>query len=422
MATTWMSDDMIWEVRTTGLADNGAAWRDTGAPSTDYTQQDAPQWSQDGDLSSDATGLIYTSVAGGFTANMVGNTLHISGGNPVFITRWVEITGFIDANNITVKGTSGANKGTITGGDGRIGGALIEPRYAMQNATYGAKIHVKAGTYNASGSYSMLIGQAQNFIQLLGYNASRGDSPRDNDRPLFNMAGSSFLLASYTLSKHFRVSSTAANGLQASSYMALENVYVENTTAVATRNGMLFSNYSRIVDCEATCPNSAGGDGIAAGLGNLFLSCYVHHSDVGFNLTNPTGNTFLHNIIANCNVHGLYMSPSAASYNLKVLLNTFYDNAIDIEANRNVNAAFIWGNIFEDGTDGVTWFSDLGDAVQLDWNNFHGKAGNDVTNVTKGPNTSSYDPLFETPGSDFRLQNASDCRGRVPSIYLAVGL
>lgn len=423
MATTWISDNMIWEVRTEGQPDNGGGWLDAGGASTDYTQQDAPEWSEDADLSSDGTGVIITSVAGGFTANMVGNVLYITGGNPAFTARWVEITGFTDANTITVKGNIGLNKGTITGGNGRIGGALIEPRYVMTNATYGAVIHVKAGTYNAAAAWSMAPGQLSNYGQMLGYNASRGDSPRGNNRPLFNMGAFTFVMQNYILGKHFRLSGTPANACDIRASAILENVYIENTSALANRVAlrMAASSQSRVLDCEITCPNSAGGKGVDSSYNNTFISCYVHHADVGFSL--PGGNhTLLHNIIANCDVHGVYISPAASSYNINVLLNAFYNNGIDIEVINRLYSSFIWGNIFEGGADGVTWWTDLGDVVELDYNNFHGKSGNDVTNVSKGVHATADDPLFVTPGTDFRLQDASPCRDRVPSIFLAVGL
>ncbi len=112
-----------WYVRKSGNELNGGGWDSTIAGAgTNYADQDATQLSIT-DLVSTASTTV-TSVAGGFTSAMVGNMLRLASatGTPVADSagsRYLAITGFTDANTLTVDKTSG----TYTLGVARIGGA-----------------------------------------------------------------------------------------------------------------------------------------------------------------------------------------------------------------------------------------------------------------------------------------------------------
>ena len=141
----------VWEIRTTGLDTNGGCWNNTGGSSTDYSQQDAPQLNLT-DVTSNAAGTAWSSVAGGFTANMVGSCVRLTSGTN-FTVGTYQITVYTSTNAVTVDrdSTSGAS---ASAGNINVGGALLTPGFAGGLVVASNVVYIKAGTPAACGSGS----------------------------------------------------------------------------------------------------------------------------------------------------------------------------------------------------------------------------------------------------------------------------
>jgi hypothetical protein len=178
----------VWEVRTTGSDSNGGCFKE-GATGTDYTQQDAAQYTPTGMTTSGAAALIaYTSAA----ADMVGNCINITGGTN-FIPGIYEIQSAVVGVSITVD--RNATSGIGADGTGNIGGALLNPsKPDYSGITAGNFVWIKAGTYATSTKLLMEIrgDNTNGAISWTGYDAVRGDNT--GTRPVITTAVSGLAL------------------------------------------------------------------------------------------------------------------------------------------------------------------------------------------------------------------------------------
>lgn len=172
-----ISENCVWEVRTTGAAANGGGFV-TGASGVDYSQQDAAQATYT-DLVL-ATTTTLSSVARPFVANDVGNILNITGGTGFTQGRY-EITA-VNAGVATVDRAAGTL--SSTGGQATLGGAVSYPTIPLTAIAGNSDttIWIRQGTYTMSvDSYNVVNGKinsqtsptAQVFIS--GYGTTRGD-------------------------------------------------------------------------------------------------------------------------------------------------------------------------------------------------------------------------------------------------------
>lgn len=142
----------------------------------DYSQQASPQLTFT-DLVIGGTTTQFTSAANPVGKNFVGNIINITSG-----------TGFT-AQRVAVVSTSGTTAtcdkslgtGASTGGNGKLGGALLSPAIAASLRVAGNICFVKSGTYSitsastnvAGGCVSDAAGGAG--LAWMGYQAVRGD-------------------------------------------------------------------------------------------------------------------------------------------------------------------------------------------------------------------------------------------------------
>jgi hypothetical protein len=197
----------VWEIRPTGSQSNGGGFynRDPGT-SVDYSQQDAAQLTL-ADIATDGAGTGVSSVTGGFTAAMVGNIIHITEGTAT--AGWYEIVAWTSSNAVTIDRSAGLNKTGVTGvvgGAFTLGGNLDTDFWASKQKVAGNIIYIKAGTYVLQESVSFQnSGTSALPIQVVGYNATRGDSPTGSNRPLIN-CGASYVVQdlgyNYYILKH----------------------------------------------------------------------------------------------------------------------------------------------------------------------------------------------------------------------------
>ena len=168
--------DFVFEVRTTGDDTNGGGYK-SSAGTTDYSQQDVAELSLT-DCATSGTGVTtLTSVTGGFTAAMVGNSINLSAGTNL-TTGLYEITAFTDANTVTLDRSPDDTVGGVSGATGKVGGALASPGMVSGDSrAEGNKVWIQSGTYavnNATyGTPNSTIHALD--VQLEGYETVRGD-------------------------------------------------------------------------------------------------------------------------------------------------------------------------------------------------------------------------------------------------------
>lgn len=184
-----ISASTVFEVRTTGSDTACSGGFVTGASGTDYSQQNAAQYSLSGLTSSGAGNVILTSAA---SADMVGNLILVTAGTNFTLSTF-QITSVSVGVSITVS-TNNAGTAVTTGvgasGTAVIGGALASPGNAAGQLIATNFVHIKAGTYivttTSSNVASGIVADGKGATWI-GYQTTRLDY---GTQPLIQAAAS----------------------------------------------------------------------------------------------------------------------------------------------------------------------------------------------------------------------------------------
>lgn len=273
----------VWEVRSTGADTNGGGFK-AGASGTDWTQQDAAQYSVTDAVTNGTTTI--TSATANFGTDVVGNVLYIQGGTAPITAGWYEITARTNSTTITVDRSTGLTAGT--GATLKIGGALLTIATAESQMVAGNTCWVKNGTYSISSGISFDAGNNlpnSSPVYMLGYNSSRGDNPTGTDRPLISTSSAIVMVSLQEGPRvfgNFRLNGNDSATVGIDMNRRGNRVYnckVEQCTTNGIKNG---NDIAGVVGCEVT-DLKAGAT--SAFEGNLQgIGCYAHDSPgVGFN-------------------------------------------------------------------------------------------------------------------------------------------
>jgi len=315
-----------WEIRTTGSYSNGGGFNRLSG-GTDYSQQDVAQLSLTDCATSGVGSTTLTSVTGGFTAAMVGNLINLSSGTNL-TANWYEITGYTDANTVTLDRAPDDGVGGVSGATGKVGGALSWPPPRPADGgpfTRYNKFWIKAGTYTFTNT---TVGSANGpvFIDecsVEGYEYVRGDMGR---KPVFS-AGSQVppsAVAIFRLFTQFAPAhlsnikldgvdnSSSWTGIQVSDY----RIMVQHCEAINCNLGFAGNN-NIIRFCKASyCVKGFGSfesefcvahDCSSIGIDsyiNMALHCLVYNCPIGYYLNG--GADVLRCIAHNCSTYGIY--------------------------------------------------------------------------------------------------------------------
>lgn len=291
---------VVWEVRSgaTAANANGGGFR-PGASGVDYSQQAAAQYNLTGCTSAAANAIILNANA---AADMVGNIAHvISGTNAT--PGWYEIISVVVGTSITVDANWGT--GAVANGVVNIGGALsLGSATANQTDTNwasaviaGNTVYIK-GTPSLGATCTITNGTSTAPVQVLGYNATRGDNPTGSSRPTLNCAGFTFNPGSNNTTRNIIFTGTNTNVVTVSSNSQTRNCKFINSSTTATRVALNCGSANNTVhDCEAI---SYRGTGISVANISQILGCYVHDSSIGINISS-SGSVFISKcIIESC--------------------------------------------------------------------------------------------------------------------------
>lgn len=235
-----ISSKCSWEVRTTGSDANSGGFNKT-ATGTDYSQQDAAQYSGTDLVIDGTTNTLVSSASHNFVAADVGNLIYISAGTGFTFGRFEIVS--VASNKATLDRSAGTL--SSTGGTYAVGGALAWPGIACANAAPGNNIWVKSGTYTLTNSTSNISGGKvtvttdggnpdSGSVVMEGYQTSRGDL---GTRPIIRNPSSGGF-----------ASITVVSGGESSSCRNIEVDAGSNTSSTCFGSG---GSYGRMFRCLA---------------------------------------------------------------------------------------------------------------------------------------------------------------------------
>lgn len=188
-----LSANTVLEVRSTGADTNGGGYV-TGSSGTDWSQQDAAQYSVTDGVTAGTTTI--TSATANFGTDVVGNLIYVQGGTGSVTAGWYQITSRTNATTIVVDRSTGLTAGT--GVTLKIGGAFATPGAAGAIATI-AGMQV-AHKYNAtavtlSNTTANTAGGPFSFsaarVLYYGYDTTRSPDNTDTNQPTIKAGANS---------------------------------------------------------------------------------------------------------------------------------------------------------------------------------------------------------------------------------------
>lgn len=388
----------IWEVRSTATASNaGGGFFKTGASGTDFSQQDAPQFSLSAGTAAGAGSTIDHASA---AASMVGNGLHIISGTNA-TTGWYEVTG-VSGTTITLDRavTTGVSSNIVF----NVGGALSlqhsSDGTALSTMTAGNKVWIKSGTYTLTGTLNLGSQNGTNTANMVfeGYVTTRGDLPKGATRPLIK--GAVTIWGTFTTLRSLWFQHTAGTLFSPGVRNTVEYVKSECLSSSAGAISCLVANYTTVMASEFISPR---GQGLQHNNSATLIGCYFHDCDIGLQNGNGANNyphTYAYCIFENCVTKAINFS-NANNTPTFIMNCTVYgsENRIGtgVSVATTVGMVKMVGNIFAGLTTAVsvadTTGDDAGTNFLSDYNNFY-NCGTDVTNINKGTSDIALNPAF----------------------------
>ena len=387
----------VWDIRSTATAGNAnGGFFNSASVGTDYSLQDVAQLSLT-DLANVAASATVTSATGGFTAQMVGNGLHVISGTN-FTPSWYEIVAYISTNSVTLDRAPATN-GSV--GVCKIGGALsfgsILDQTVFQLKIAGMKYYMKNGGYTfvqgvgAGGATGNI-----NPYWFIGYNLTHGDLCIGNTRPLINVQNFDWNFGDYFI-KNLRI--FGANTTR----IAIGGAYVDNCSFLQRSTSTTTWSYIAATNGIVSNCDFCAYRGVAAASGgdrNVFRNSVFHHSRNGLGLALGTQNAVVENNI----IHSNY--ERAVSIDAQQLVRIIFQNNTLVGSINKVGVGFeftlgnagmlsTFRNIIYGFTTGVV--STTANTANIDDYNVYFNNTANVTNVANwqiGPKTVTIDPGF----------------------------
>lgn len=453
-----LSAAMKWTVKTGGSSGNSGGFR-VGASGTDYTKQNAAQFSVT-DLAIDAVdNTKVTSATIGFDATSPGNTLIVSAGAG-FTTGTFEILS-VAAGVATLDravGTIGS-----TGGTAKLGGAKSRLDDCDGVLVAGNTIYVEAGTYTSTTTNTLTAdGTATAKIRVIGYTSGGSQTDADiteanmpvmtsatNSIAIITMTGAPFW--SFRNIKITHTAGTRGNGIVTSGSITSFGPQLYNCVFDGCLSGINEGsvNMAGMQACRCTIRNSTSHGVVLNSASSTtvpmsFDSCHIY-SNAGAGITaassNLQGLSIKRSVIhgnTGANGHGIWLQQTTAGWNAVIIdidSNVLYNNAqsgLRAEFTTTHPILGITNNILvSNGAYGVS-FATAGMAdtmwakvyANAYYNNTSGARQNFVTG--DGDVTLSGVPFTSAGSNDFTLDNTASegaaCRSAAfPSAVGALG-
>lgn len=397
----------VMEMRASGSSNLNSGVFDAGVavPGTDYTLQDASQANGTDLASADGTTATPTVTSAGYSFGTAdeGNTIVVSAGTNWTVSIFV-ITNTSGGGAILDKACGSVD--ALSNGTWRMGGAYpggnstagISDDSRFELMDDGTTIWIKAGTYTLNEISYTNVGTVLDSISTKGYNATRGDNPTGDDRPLLTMGANRLLMGAIGFkTENLRLTGTgtivfSVGGNTGTS--RARNIKAVNTSTTAARAGINLGFLDILVDSEGVAYR---GNGIVVGSGGTgtIVGCWAHSSNNGFHVTN--GSAYILNSISSDNVTSAYTATGTQSTTLLVN-NTFIGGATSKRGTGIVlatpNGTVITNNIIANFDTGISKTSEGSSPLLVfDYNNVY-NCTTDATNVTLGTGCIDLDPTF----------------------------
>ncbi len=163
----------VLEIRSGGSSTNGGGFVAGGA-GTDWSQQNAAQYSVTDGVAAGTTTL--TSATAAFGTDVVDNYVYVQGGTGSITAGWSRIVSRTSATAIVVDRSTGLTAGT--GVTLKIGGALASlANLSSSNLVAGNTVYIKTTSgYTTAATITLSIAGGDGTpIQYVGYTTTRGD-------------------------------------------------------------------------------------------------------------------------------------------------------------------------------------------------------------------------------------------------------
>ncbi len=339
-----------WEVRPTVGSDSNGGGFHTGASGTDFSQQNAAQYTFT-DLAS-VSSLVVSSASHNFVAADVGNIMQITAGTG-FTTGFYEIVS-VAANQATLD----RSPGTVgTGGTYAVGGALLTISQAITAKVQGNIIYVKAsGSYTVTVTQNLVAGDGgtgNNITSFIGYTTTRGD----NGKVTWTTATNSVALVTFAASNNFLFANfnftctagTRGNGFTAGTSGIDGNLQLINCVFDGFNiglNGVFVGTFCWapliMIGCEV---KNSVVQGVLNGYNVIMDGCFIHDNSGDGLAFNNTGDlqqsaAITRSVFYNNGGHGLKDNSGAGNNNFVLIENcAFVSNTSDGASSNNGTAS-----------------------------------------------------------------------------------
>lgn len=240
------------------------------------------------DLTCTAASTTVTSAGAAFRRCMVGNIIHLTALTGTgAIVGWYEVVNYTSGTQLVLDRTPTDGVNNITAGTYYLGGAL-SLNSSLDDSWYeaiigGNHVHYKNGTYTlTSVSVASTSGTVTNPVQNWGYNAIRGDNPKDTTRPTLSVAATNTTFGQNTHFSYLIFTGTASTNVTFGTNAIVRWCKFLNTSSTSGRVAMVPGAGNVIFACEGVSQNGTAFN--LTGNDTRVINCFAHDSTTGFSI------------------------------------------------------------------------------------------------------------------------------------------
>ncbi len=402
-----------WEVRNAGTDTNGGGYK-AGGPGTDYSNQNAAQFSNTDLASTSGTTnpCVVTSASHNFVSTDVDNIIQISAG-----TNWTASFYQIvstSSNAATLDRACGSSA-TISGGTWAVGGAL--KTLSKLNTAMGVTNVVQHAYVKADSTYSISSGVTFNFAlssvqgaDITGYTTTRPTltTPGDGLGPTFQATAGSFTMITLSnnnsqfnvIFQNFILDGNAQTAMTCASSANNADLF-RNIKALSCGTGFSETGFNFYCErCTATGMITNNGFGFHWTSGGLCMDCYTGDSSA----TGIVGYSFARGQCIRCIVANLSGGTNSDGFSFTALSFTGFtvDSAVCYNVTRT---CFNYGSSASTSVHPVTIKNSICAKVGASGFCFDASNGSPPT-IFYGAMYEDYNAVFPSAGTSYHLWTA----------------
>lgn len=417
-----LSSTVTWEVRPTNGSDSNGGCFDGGvsSPGTDYTQQNAVQYSFTDLASSNGTTnpSSVTSASHSFASADVGDCIHISAGTS-WTTGWYEITS-VSGGAATVDRAVGTSA-SLSGGTWLEGGALKTLGQLGTNFAAGNVGWVKAESTIGVTSAVTIGGNQNRITTVIGYSSTRGDGGQVTVQAQSGLSNAfvltldqSIVIENFVIDANNIGPTSGTSGLSTGNGGGAVNVIVKNKNW-NTNAALSLGTSAFCEQCYVT--NVSGGEAVSIASGGILSDSVIYGNSVPgviatYNSSNPT--VLLNVIIANntgSSSDGIQIGSSVGSIILQHVV--CYKNGRDglrwAPQTGGTSSILVSNSVFYGNSEyGINVTTSMTMSTYFNWNAYGNNTTANLSGLAAGANdvTLSSDPFVNGSSENFALSSS----------------